>query len=200
VLHTPLDAGGQLRLARIGRARRLNEMDFIYPFERLEVERLQELGYAGEQIGVSLDTMTGANARLIRSMAEANPTWGERRIAAELHVKLGVIPENPSHARTSSGPSFVVVMQSIHFRDCDNGTLLGWLHRPPIRSIHGQRQVGAPAVIQPSDRTPTIPTCWNCATGGTPGTDSKCRSRHSEAGTVSASCGARLVSGHAIPA
>ncbi len=59
VLHTPLDAGGQLRLARIGRARRLDEMDFIYPFERLEVERLKKLlrsyGEGRQELLESLD-------------------------------------------------------------------------------------------------------------------------------------------------
>ncbi|MFO1428547.1 MAG: exodeoxyribonuclease V subunit beta [Candidatus Competibacteraceae bacterium] len=43
VLHTPLDAGGRLKLAGIDRSRRLDEMDFLYPFERFEVERLKEL-------------------------------------------------------------------------------------------------------------------------------------------------------------
>ncbi len=43
VLHTPLDAGERLKLATIDRARRLDEMDFLYPFERFEIERLKEL-------------------------------------------------------------------------------------------------------------------------------------------------------------
>jgi hypothetical protein len=34
--------------------------------------RLQELAYAGDQLGFSLDTVTGANARLIRSMGSAS--------------------------------------------------------------------------------------------------------------------------------
>lgn len=37
----------------------------------IETERLQELQFIGDQTGVSLDTITGANARLIRSMSSA---------------------------------------------------------------------------------------------------------------------------------
>jgi phage-related protein len=37
----------------------------------ISAERLQEMNYAGEILGVSLETITGAQARLIRSMASA---------------------------------------------------------------------------------------------------------------------------------
>lgn len=37
----------------------------------ISTTRLQELSYVGDQVGTSLDTITGAQARLIRSMADA---------------------------------------------------------------------------------------------------------------------------------
>jgi len=37
----------------------------------ISTERLQELSYIGDQVGTSLDTITGAQARLVRSMASA---------------------------------------------------------------------------------------------------------------------------------
>jgi hypothetical protein len=46
----------------------------------ISVERLQELQYVGDQVGTSLDTITGAQARLIRSMdaaAEGSKTQEE---------------------------------------------------------------------------------------------------------------------------
>lgn len=40
-----------------------------------------------------------------------------------------------------------MVVQPIHFRDREDGVPGGRLHRAPIRGIHGQGQVGAPAMI-----------------------------------------------------
>ena len=40
-----------------------------------------------------------------------------------------------------------MVMQLTHFWDRGDGARIGWMHRPPVRSIHGQHQVRAPAVI-----------------------------------------------------
>ena len=40
-----------------------------------------------------------------------------------------------------------MVMQPTHFWDRDDGARIGRMHRPPVRSIHGQHQVRAPAVI-----------------------------------------------------
>jgi len=49
--------------------------------------RLQELKYAGEILGTDLDTITGANSRLIRSMASAQDATGEQ---AQAFAALGV--------------------------------------------------------------------------------------------------------------
>ena len=40
-----------------------------------------------------------------------------------------------------------MVMQPTYPWDRDDGPLVGRLHRPPIWSIHGQRQVRAPDLI-----------------------------------------------------
>jgi hypothetical protein len=53
----------------------------------ISVERLQELSYIGKQTGTDLETVTSANARLIRSMDYAAQGTG---IQAEAFNKLGV--------------------------------------------------------------------------------------------------------------
>ena len=47
----------------------------------IEVGRLQELNYIGKQTGTSLETITGANAKLIRSMASAETGTGDAAAA-----------------------------------------------------------------------------------------------------------------------
>lgn len=54
---------------------------------KISVERLQELGFIGKQIGTDLDTITGANARLIRSMFAAKDGTGAQ---ADAFKELGV--------------------------------------------------------------------------------------------------------------
>ncbi len=53
----------------------------------ISVERLQELNYIGPQVGTSLETITGANARLIRSMDDAKNAESEQ---AKAFQSLGV--------------------------------------------------------------------------------------------------------------
>jgi len=54
----------------------------------ISVERLQELSYIGKQTGTDLETVTGANARLIRSMADAaGGTGAQAEAFRELKVK-----------------------------------------------------------------------------------------------------------------
>jgi hypothetical protein len=53
----------------------------------ISVERLQELSYIGKQTGTDLETVTGANARLIRSMDSAAEGT---RTQAEAFKKLGI--------------------------------------------------------------------------------------------------------------
>jgi phage-related protein len=53
----------------------------------ISTQRLQELKFIGNQTGVSLDTITGAQARLIRSMASAQDETGAQ---AEAFKALGV--------------------------------------------------------------------------------------------------------------
>ena len=47
----------------------------------ISTERLQELSYIGDQVGTSLDTITGAQARLIRSMASAASRYRSKSAA-----------------------------------------------------------------------------------------------------------------------
>ena len=55
----------------------------------ISTTRLQELGYAGKILGTDLETITGANAKLIRSMASAHDGAGAQRDAfRELGVKV----------------------------------------------------------------------------------------------------------------
>lgn len=42
-LRTPLDAAGQLKLAKIERRRRLTELEFMYPFEQLDMQPVRRL-------------------------------------------------------------------------------------------------------------------------------------------------------------
>jgi phage-related protein len=53
----------------------------------ISTTRLQELAFVGDQVGTSLDTITGAQARLIRSMAGAQDGTGEQ---AKAFKELGV--------------------------------------------------------------------------------------------------------------
>lgn len=53
----------------------------------LSAERLQELQYAGNNLGVSLDTVTGAQAKLTKSMSAARDGTGTQ---AEAFKKLGI--------------------------------------------------------------------------------------------------------------
>jgi TP901 family phage tail tape measure protein len=53
----------------------------------ISTTRLQELKYAGEIVGTSLDTITGANTRLIRSMSQARDGSGAQ---AEAFKTLGI--------------------------------------------------------------------------------------------------------------
>lgn len=55
----------------------------------ISTTRLQELSYIGDQVGTSLDTITGANAKLIRSMASAQYGLGTQAQAfRELKIKV----------------------------------------------------------------------------------------------------------------
>jgi hypothetical protein len=47
----------------------------------ISVEELQEMKYVGDQVGVSLDTMTGAQAKMIKSMAMAKKGTGDATVA-----------------------------------------------------------------------------------------------------------------------
>lgn len=53
----------------------------------IEVERLQELDYIADQVGTSLETITGAQARLVRSMNEGRDGIGSQ---ADAFKALGV--------------------------------------------------------------------------------------------------------------
>ncbi len=53
----------------------------------INVERLQEMQYIGDQVGVSLDTMTSAQARLVRSMNEGRDGTGGQ---ADAFKALGI--------------------------------------------------------------------------------------------------------------
>jgi phage-related protein len=54
----------------------------------ISVERLQEMKYAGDQLGVSLETITGAQYRLTRAMAAAQENrWGDQ---AQTFKDIGV--------------------------------------------------------------------------------------------------------------
>jgi hypothetical protein len=53
----------------------------------ISTTRLQEMSYIGDQVGVSLDTITGAQARLVRSMNEGRDGAGDQ---AEAFKALGV--------------------------------------------------------------------------------------------------------------
>jgi phage-related tail protein len=53
----------------------------------ISVEQLQEMAYIGDQVGTSLDTITGAQSRLVRAMAEGRDGTGAQ---AEAFKTLGV--------------------------------------------------------------------------------------------------------------
>lgn len=53
----------------------------------MSVERIQELDFAGKQLGVDLETMTGSNAKLIRSMEAAKKPGSDQ---ANAFAALGV--------------------------------------------------------------------------------------------------------------
>lgn len=63
----------------------------------LSAERLQELQYAGKNLGVELDTITGAQAKLTKTMAAAESGKNGPNAQAEAFEKLGV------NVRDSSG-------------------------------------------------------------------------------------------------
>lgn len=57
----------------------------------ISVEQLQEMAYIGDQVGTSLDTITGAQARLIRSMNSGRDGTGEQ---ADAFKALGIDVED----------------------------------------------------------------------------------------------------------
>lgn len=59
----------------------------------ISVERLQELNYIGKQTGTELDTITGANAKLIRSMGSAAGGTGAQAEAFR-KLKIDVLDSN----------------------------------------------------------------------------------------------------------
>lgn len=59
----------------------------------ISVERLQELSYVGDQVGVSTETMTGGMARLIRSMSSARE-GNEQTAAAFAALGISVTDSN----------------------------------------------------------------------------------------------------------
>ncbi len=92
---TAITAVGAAALAAAGgvAALALNASEYGSQFADLSVKtgisttRLQELNYASEILGTSLDTITGAQARLIRSMDDAKGGTGDQ---AEAFKSLGI--------------------------------------------------------------------------------------------------------------
>lgn len=65
----------------------------------ITAERLQELQYAGNNLGVELDTITGAQAKLTKSMSAAKDGTGTQ---AEAFRKLGIsVKDNSGHLKSS---------------------------------------------------------------------------------------------------
>lgn len=66
----------------------------------MSAEKLQEMRYVGSAVGVSLDTMTGAQSKLIKSMSAAQSGTGTQ---AEAYRKLGVsITDGSGNLRDSN--------------------------------------------------------------------------------------------------
>lgn len=76
----------------------------------LTVEQLQELKFVGDQIGVSTETITGAMARMIRSMNTARGGTGAQ---AEAFQKLGVSVTNADGSLRDSQTVFAEAMSAL---------------------------------------------------------------------------------------
>lgn len=74
-------------------AQMADELDETSQKTGISVERLQELGYIAKQTGTDLETITGANAKLIRSMDSAKEGTGAQ---AEAFKKLGISVKDSS--------------------------------------------------------------------------------------------------------
>lgn len=68
-------------------AKSADELSELSDKTGIGVEKLQEMAFAGELLGVSLDTMTGAQAKLVRSMNTGRDGTGAQ---AEAFAKLGL--------------------------------------------------------------------------------------------------------------
>lgn len=76
----------------------------------ISVEELQEMAYIGDQVGTSLDTITGAQSRLVRSMAEGREGTGAQ---AEAFKTLGVSVEDAEGNLRSTQDVFVDVIDRL---------------------------------------------------------------------------------------
>ncbi len=73
----------------------------------LSAERLQELSYAGSNLGVELDTITGAQAKLTKSMAGAkDPTKGTGAAFAKLGIDVRDSSGNLRDSKVVMGEAF----------------------------------------------------------------------------------------------
>jgi hypothetical protein len=77
-----------------------DQLDELSTKTGISTERLQELGYIGKIVGTDLETVTGANARMIRSMAAAEKGTGSQA-AAFKELGVSVLDAN-GHLRNSN--------------------------------------------------------------------------------------------------
>lgn len=74
----------------IGSVNAADELQTLADQSGISAEELQALKYAGDNLGVSLDTITGSRAKLTRAMNEARTGEGD---AAEVFKKMGIYVE-----------------------------------------------------------------------------------------------------------
>lgn len=76
----------------------------------ISVERLQELSYAGKQVGTDLDTMTGSLSKMTRSMSSAATGKGD---VAEVFKTLGVSVTDTSGKLLDSRDVFMATIDAL---------------------------------------------------------------------------------------
>ena len=74
----------------VGSVNAADELQEMADKSGISAEELQALKYAGDNLGVSLDTITGSRAKLTRAMNEARTGEGD---AAEIFRKMGIYVE-----------------------------------------------------------------------------------------------------------
>ena len=94
----------------LGAAANADQLDELSTKTGISAERLQELGYIGKIVGTDLDTVTGANARMIRSMAAAEKGTGSQ---ADAFKELGVSVLDANGHLRNSNDVFTEVIDSL---------------------------------------------------------------------------------------